>query len=107
MCVLLGEYCVKEWFGGCVQEERRYCCFHSVLARVLHEQGRPQLSTFPNGFGTAEAPNCRGFDPIEFQAIDFSKIDFTEYYGHLRTSTQSEMDERVTQGIEDYQNALQ
>lgn len=106
MCVLVGEYCHREVFGSCAQDTRRFCCFNSRLAKLIHVQGRPQLSTFPDGFGTVDAPNCRGFTPTEFQSLDFSKIDFTDYFDQLRTDTQEEINEKVLDGIEEYQDVL-
>jgi len=40
-----------------------------------------QASRGRNAWGTAKHPYCRGFTPEEFQSIDFSKVDLTEYYG--------------------------
>ena len=75
-CHFVGEYCAEKWLGVCVQKKRTYCCFSSPLARIIHEQGRPQLGI---GWGTPKSPNCRGFTLEEFQKIDFSKIDFSEW----------------------------
>ena len=82
LCHYVGKKCVKKIpLIGCVQKAKIYCCFNSVLARIIHEQGRPQLDTFglDGGWGTADEPYCRGFRPEEFQMIDFSRIDFSEY----------------------------
>lgn len=82
-CHYIGSYCEKRIFGACVQKAKGHCCFNSILSRIIHEQGRPQLTSFQPGgaWGPAKKPNCRGFTPEEFQSIDFSKIDLTEYYG--------------------------
>lgn len=84
-CIYVGRYCAERWpLVGCVQRAERHCCFNSKLARIVQEQGRAQLPAM-GGFGTPEAPNCRGFRPDEFQAIDFSKIDLSEYFDELTT----------------------
>lgn len=75
-CHEVGEYCSEKWVGVCVQKKRTYCCFGSPLARIIIEQGRPQLDI---GWGNAKEPNCRGFTPDEFQKLDFSKISFQEW----------------------------
>jgi len=75
-CHYVGEYCSEKWLGTCVQKKKTYCCFSSPLARIIHEYGRPQLGI---GWGSPESPNCRGFTPEEFQKLDFSKIDFSEW----------------------------
>jgi conjugal transfer mating pair stabilization protein TraN len=83
-CHYVGEWCEKKWpLVGCVQKAKGYCCFNSKLARIIHEKGRPQLKAFqPAGaWGTEKpaGPNCRGFTSAEFQMLDFSKIDLSEY----------------------------
>lgn len=85
MCHYIGSYCQKKFFGACVQKAKRFCCFNSKLARILQEQGRPQLQAFQsiNLWGTVKSPECRGFTAEEFQALDFSKIDLSEYFGEI------------------------
>jgi conjugal transfer mating pair stabilization protein TraN len=85
-CHFVGNYCYKKYFFGCVQQAKGYCCFNSKMARIIHEQGRPQLTTFqPNGdWGSGKSPNCRGFTPEEFQALDFSRIDLSEYFDDIQ-----------------------
>ena len=87
-CHYVGEYCAEKWLGVCVQRKKTYCCFGSVMARIVHEQGRPQLGdafgpdckTDPEKcWGEPDSPICRGFTPEEFQNLDFSKIDFSEF----------------------------
>lgn len=80
-CVEIGEYCSKKKkFIGCIQRKRTFCCFNSKLARIFHEQGRPQIGM---GWGSAEAPQCRGFSPEEFQKLDFSEIDLSEFVADI------------------------
>ena len=94
-CAELGDYCAEDWpLVGCVQRAHRFCCFNSKLARIIQEQARPQLPVM-EGFGTPEEPNCRGFTPEEFQAIDFSKIDLSEYYDDIRARSQALIEEDV------------
>lgn len=76
-CHYIGSYCTEKWpLIGCVQDKKTYCCFSSSLARVIQEGGRPQLGI---SWGTPESPQCRGFTPEEFQKIDFSKVDFSDW----------------------------
>jgi hypothetical protein len=76
-CHYIGEYCsAKLPFVGCVQKKKTYCCFHSPLARIIQEQGRVQIG---KGWGSPESPDCSGFTIYEFQKLDFSKIDFSEW----------------------------
>jgi conjugal transfer mating pair stabilization protein TraN len=79
-CHFVGEYCSKKLnllVGKiCIQHKQTYCCFNSKLARIMNEQGRPQLH---KGWGSPKEPNCKGFTPEEFQKLDFSKMDLSEF----------------------------
>jgi hypothetical protein len=116
-CHKVGEYCVKKWpLIGCVQKAKSYCCFNSKLARIIHEQGRPQL---PDRFGpdggwtggpndpnfSVKKPNCRGFLPEEFQALDFNKIDLSEYIEdiqkNIRTNLEQNLQQQFNQTMQD------
>lgn len=99
-CVELGTYCKRRVLGACVQRGRSQCCFNSKLAKIIHEQGRSQLNTFPNGFGDIEAPDCRGFTPEEFQALDFSKIDLTEYYDDVTRASDAVIQQTIQEGVQ-------
>jgi len=59
----------------------RYCCFNSILARIIQEQGRPQLQM---GWGGGNSPPiCRGFTVQELASLDFSQMDLTEYTQYI------------------------
>jgi conjugal transfer mating pair stabilization protein TraN len=86
-CHYIGDYCEKKWpLVGCVQKAKGYCCFNTKMARIIHEQGRPQLQSFgtDGAWGSPSSPNCRGFTPDEFQSLDFSRIDLSEYFGDIQ-----------------------
>lgn len=110
-CVELGEMCKEKWFGKCVQNQKSFCCFNSQLAKIINEQGRLQLKAFQNlpnrGFGNVENPQCRGFTPEEFQALDFSNIDLTEYYEELIHKSQAEMESTMEQMTAEHFNNVQ
>jgi conjugal transfer mating pair stabilization protein TraN len=61
-----------------------------MMARIIQEQGRSQLQSF-NGWGSVEAPDCRGFTVEEFSHLDFSKIDFSEYINATKTTMNNKM----------------
>lgn len=84
-CHYTGSYCKEKWVDKCVQRARTFCCFNSKMARIIQEQGRPQLKSFASGWASADPkrPDCRGFTAQEFQLLDFAKIDFSEYYDEL------------------------
>jgi conjugal transfer mating pair stabilization protein TraN len=85
LCTYVGSYCSSKFLGGCVETTQNYCCFNSKLSRIINEQGRPQLG---RNFGTAENPDCRGFTADEFQHLDFSKVDMSEFVTDIMSSVQ-------------------
>jgi len=100
-CVSVGSYCAERWpLVGCVQRAESHCCFNSKLARIVQEQGRAQLPAM-GGFGTPEEPNCRGFRAVEFQALDFSKIDLSEYFEELEIRGQSAIEGEIRSRVEE------
>ena len=78
-CVQIGTYCAEYVNVGlakfCLRKKTVFCCFGSKFAKLLQEQGKPQLGL---NFGTPECPDCRGFTAEELSHIDFSKLDLTE-----------------------------
>jgi len=105
MCHYIGEYCSEKLdllVGSvCIQHKKTYCCFNSKLARIINEQGRPQLN---KDWGNAKHPNCRGFTPEEFQKLDFSKMDLSEFYNSISQNISQSVLDNMTQYI---QNSLQ
>lgn len=74
LCEYSHEWCSKKtFFGSCIEKKRQYCCFRSVLAKVINKQGNAQL-----GKG-----GCDGFTLEELQKLDFSKMDFSEFINQI------------------------
>ncbi len=72
----VGSVCaVQGPIGGCLRTTENWCTFPSLLARIIQEQGRPQLGI---SWGTADAPDCRGFTSAELQQLNFSAMDLSE-----------------------------
>ncbi|GAB6075186.1 conjugal transfer protein TraN [Desulfurobacterium crinifex] len=106
-CHYIGSYCAVKVFGICLQKKKTYCCFNSVLARIVQEQGRKQLGI---DWGEPKTPNCRGFTPEEFQRIDFSKIDFSEWYEDLQKRIKDDLNvfkNEMPEKIKNYYENLQ
>ena len=76
-CFYVGRYCSEDTIFGCLAKTSTFCCFRSKLGRIIHEQGRPQIGM---GWGGAENPECQGFTAPQLAALDFSIIDFSEYF---------------------------
>jgi type-F conjugative transfer system mating-pair stabilization protein TraN len=79
-CVFVGTYCAEKVLGVCLRRKSNFCCFGTKLARLIHEQGRPQLKMT---FGDAEHPQCRGFTVEELTKLNFEKIDLSELLSEL------------------------
>ena len=87
LCVEFGDYCSSciTVFGRCVAclaRTKSFCCFNSHLARIINEQGRAQVGK-TWGSDTARNPDCSGFSVAELQSLDFSHIDFSEFYAEI------------------------
>ena len=82
LCHGIGSYCSLRVpiLGICLETTESYCCFNSRLARIVHEQGRAQLGM---GWGGARDPNCHGFTLPQLQALDFARMDLSEFYAEI------------------------
>jgi len=76
----LGTDCGTKVFGVCTRVREWACVFPSKLARIIQEQGRPQIGI---GWGFAATGNCRGFTPTELQQLDFSIMDLSEFISDI------------------------
>jgi conjugal transfer mating pair stabilization protein TraN len=54
----------------------RYCSFEGALPRIVHEHGRPQIG---RDWGTPKEANCEGFTVEEFERLDLSDADFSDF----------------------------
>jgi conjugal transfer mating pair stabilization protein TraN len=85
LCHSVGTYCssclrVLGVCVSCVERTTSKCCFNSMLARIVNEQGRVQVG---KGWGGSESPDCSGFTVAQLQSLDFAAMDFTEFYASL------------------------
>lgn len=99
LCHFVQERCIKNIPAlGCVQKANYYCCFQSKLARIVQEQGRKQLQAFgADGGWVGQYGNfeCRGLSPEEFQMLDFSKMDLSEYISDVSTTVQQNLQQNL------------
>ncbi|SEJ58302.1 Type-1V conjugative transfer system mating pair stabilisation [Azotobacter beijerinckii] len=82
-CSYVGSYCASKVLGTCVEKREAYCCFSSVVGRIIQEQGRPQLGL---DFGDPERPVCDALTVEQLGRIDWSRIDLSEWIGMLYTT---------------------
>lgn len=76
-CHYVGTYCSKKSLFGCLQKSMTYCCYGNSLARIIQEAGHQQLGI---GWGDAKSPNCAGFTVEDFQKLDLTDVDFSDFY---------------------------
>lgn len=81
LCHEVGDYCSIQLLFFCLETTHSYCCFHSILGKIIQEQGRAQLGI---GWGRPEQPYCEGLTVQQLAQIDFSKIDLSEYIADLQ-----------------------
>ena len=92
-CHEVGTFCSADSILGCRERTTTFCCFSSLLARLVQEQGRAQL---PRGWGTPEAPVCQGFTATEISQLDWSRFDLSEFYAQIRVNPPSQGDTTST-----------
>jgi conjugal transfer mating pair stabilization protein TraN len=61
-----------------VWTEYSYCCFDSIMARIIWDHGRRQLKN-----RSSRDNKCEGFTANEFQKIDFNDIDYSEWTDYI------------------------
>ena len=79
----LGQFCAEKVLGVCIRKKKGYCQFDSKMARIVQQQGRPQLGI---NFGQAKSPQCQGLSPEQMQKLNFSTINFNEFYEDLHNN---------------------
>lgn len=79
-CHFVGSYCASEVLGSCVEKRESYCCFGSVVARIIQESAREQLGL---GWGEVKTPTCEGITPDQLGKMDWARVDLSEWIGML------------------------
>ena len=80
LCHQVGKtYCAKKdpVLKKCIKKKTSFCCFGTKFARLLQEQGRPQLGL---GWGSEKCPDCRAITVQELTKLDLSKMNFNELF---------------------------
>ena len=82
ICHYVGSYCSASYWTGCVTTRKNYCCFNSKLAMIVQEQAR-LTGQIGRTWGTPQNPDCSGISLNELMAIDFSKMDLSEFFNEV------------------------
>jgi conjugal transfer mating pair stabilization protein TraN len=80
LCHTIGRWCSSDSIFGCLTRTYGKCCFNSMIARIINQQGRAQLG---RSWGTARAPDCSGFTLSELNRLNFGTMDFAEFYDSI------------------------
>ncbi len=81
LCAFAGTCCSKKAsLVGCLQERKLYCCYKSIVARVIATEIITKgLIPGRNGYNRRKCMvNCSGFTVEELAHVDWSRIDMTE-----------------------------
>jgi hypothetical protein len=101
LCTEIGTYCSSElkllFIKICIEKTKSFCCYNSRLARIINEQGRAQIG---KSWGSPKSPNCSGFTQSEFAAIDFSRIDLSEFMSEVMASIQIPSASGIQQNVQ-------
>lgn len=109
-CFQVGTVCTDRWLGSCVQREEVNCCYNSKLARIVNEQGIEQIMGEPPYSNVAldvnnlQTLDCGGFTPEQFQALDFQRIDFSEYEADINAAVTERLETEGGQALERFMN---
>jgi Type-1V conjugative transfer system mating pair stabilisation len=76
LCVYVGKQ-NKQTMGVTTVVKHHYCCFGSLLNKIIQVEGRKQLGI---NFGSGGSTNCRGLTLAEIMSLDFDKMDFSEFF---------------------------
>lgn len=99
LCVYVGKENIRA-LGVTTVVKHHYCCFGSLLNKVIQVEGRKQLGI---NFGSGGSPNCRGLTLSEIMRLDFEKIDFSEFFGEiakkLKMPKTTDIDARVKSAL--------
>ena len=71
--------CEKKILGVCVKSQHHYCCYNTPLARIVIEQALPMLNKTIDV--DTDAKSCAGLTFEDIQALDWDKIDLSEWIG--------------------------
>lgn len=73
----VGTWCSsKSFIGICTEKSMRYCAFEGTLAKIVQVEGRKQIN---KPWGPPKTPDCSGFTVDQFQHLDLSNVDFSEF----------------------------
>ena len=82
-CTFIGEHCVNDILGSCIEAHEVYCCYDSPLSRILNEQITEQLGI---SYGDLDNPQCEGIPIARMEEVDWDAINLDEWLAILAIS---------------------
>jgi conjugal transfer mating pair stabilization protein TraN len=113
--IYLGDYCSLKLplVGTCLAKTYVFCKFQGLLATIIQAQGRAQLAggQNPMSWGSVQSPNCSGFTPTQFQELNFSNMNLSEYIAVIKnqvsnTLTTPAIDNQIQQTTKSIGNEI-
>jgi hypothetical protein len=99
--IYLGDYCSYKLpiVGTCLAHTYVFCKFQGLLATLIQAQGRAQLANGQNplSWGSVQSPDCSGFTPTQFQELNFSNMNLTEYIDVIKNQVTNTLTTSVIQ----------
>lgn len=85
LCHTVGTWCsscfrVLGHCVSCITHTSGKCCFNSMIARIINEQGRAQIG---KGWGSPQNVDCSGFTLAQLTSLDFGTMDLSEFYASI------------------------
>lgn len=80
-CVEVGPYCAKKIKPfGCVKKRIVYCCYDSIVGRIINQETKRQLGL---NNGDPRNPNCGGITLEDLNKVDLSQANFKDFYDEV------------------------
>lgn len=73
--------CEKKILGVCLKKRNHHCCYNTILARIVMEQAIPMLGKRVDV--DPDDMTCEGLSLAELAAIDWRRIDLSEWIGMM------------------------
>lgn len=78
------KYCAKDGLGICYSRRQDYCCYDSILSRIIMEQASPMLGHDLKAYSDekidgSKLRSCPGLTPDQLSNLDWNKIDLSEW----------------------------
>lgn len=104
-CHYLGEYCAKKSkiTNTCIERKKSYCCYNSMLSRIVQDNAHTQLNI---SWLSPKKEKCLGISADTLSKIDFSKINFSEYYAKLNSDV-NQKSNQIKQALNNFASNIQ